>query len=590
MGAEHERVVDPRRVESVGVPARARGLWPVDGVLHSPRQKKLVVFYNGWRLLDNCDPSNWGRTCTLNHGKCHEMVGLGFNVAVVMSYTPASALRALALCGMAPWVHVGNYVHACSATASSKARPRPYPDCCEAVPEPEPADYRTFCRAHIGSPFLNRTAYLARVKNATDALRQSQGWTAGVLDDIEQPPWPRRSWTATGSPSTYNFSDLDERLGNRPSASPDWPSFADWPVANAHRHLPGMDRLSIEALQFNNPRLIQTAQPTASLHPANSSMGSVSIAGKSNISMVSQPFQLGGNHTRLSRVDIWLQRSIPAFPSASLSFSICELNETDQTPVLERAVLCAQRSPLNPNYPEYFRSAGIWATCGVEPADLPARTSSAGWSATALYVNPASSALDPMRRYTMVLQFGGKASEMASSPASYQVGTEASTGQRFEAMVRDDGGWRALPGVALRTQLWAPADGTNRLHEDWVAFHAATTARELSAFANVATTLPAHNSTGRTMDVVAYSAYAGVGIGPAGRNEYLGDVRDTCKCNSCRDDYFHRYHSINCSARESLNEVVCAQTAWTGPTWRRLASLCPCVGTALRTSHRRAQR
>ena len=63
VGAEHEREVDPRhRVESVGVPARARGLWPVDGVLHSPKQKKLVVFYNGWRLLDNCDPSNWGRT------------------------------------------------------------------------------------------------------------------------------------------------------------------------------------------------------------------------------------------------------------------------------------------------------------------------------------------------------------------------------------------------------------------------------------------------------------------------------------------------------------------------------------------------
>ena len=84
-----------RSSEVIG-PAHARQPWPIDGVkLHStPKQKKLVVFYNGWRLLDNCDPSNWGRTCTLNHGKCREMVGLGFNVAVVMSYTPASALRA----------------------------------------------------------------------------------------------------------------------------------------------------------------------------------------------------------------------------------------------------------------------------------------------------------------------------------------------------------------------------------------------------------------------------------------------------------------------------------------------------------------
>ena len=53
----------------------------------------------------------------------------------------------------------------------------------------------------------------------------------------------------------------------------------------------------------------------------------------------------------------------------------------------------------------------------------------------------------------------------------------------------------------------------NQLHEDWVAYHTFTTSLELRAFASVARTLPAHNATvGITMDVVAYSAYAGVGI------------------------------------------------------------------------------
>ena len=76
-------------------------------------------------------------------------------------------------------------------------------------------------------------------------------------------------------------------------------------------------------------------------------------------------------------------------------------------------------------------------------------------------------------------------------------------------MVRDanETGWRAAAGVALRVRLFAPADEANpdRLHSDWVAFHASTTALELKMYADVAETLPARNSTtGGTMDVVAY--------------------------------------------------------------------------------------
>jgi beta-fructofuranosidase len=521
----------------------------------SQKTNKLVVFYNGWRLLDTCDPSNWGATCIVNNGKCRKMVGLGFNVAVVMIYTPPSALRGLALCGMVPWVAIGNNMHACGAHEGRALRPAPYPECCATVDEPEPSDYRSFCRAHIGSPFLNRSAYLKRVQNATDTLRQSQGWAAGALDDIEQPPWPRRSWSAAGLPRILNFSDLEERLGNRPSASPiEWPSFTDWPTPNAHR-LPKGRALTIETVQYNDPQLIATAQPvptTATTGQYDNSIASILIAGRSTISMVVQPFRLHSNHTRLTRVDLWLKRftcafhlclppvpsnsSLLTYPAAWLSFSITELNGTDSTPILNKTILCAQRSaPSNGGFAKgmntYFRSAGLWATCGVLPSEIPVNGSADDWSPTSLYINPAAAALDPSKRYAMVLQFAGKPSKMASSPASFVLGTQASSNRAFDARVYDahSGQWRTAPGVALRTRLFAPAAaGTDvsRLHENWVAFHAATTARELKEFAVVAKTLRTYNSTGKTMDVVAYSNYAGIGMGPSMQSDYLGDVRE----------------------------------------------------------------
>ena len=174
-----------QKIFAAPAPREDRSVWGAgqSTEVEVENKKKLVVFYNGWRLLDDCDSSNWGATCKVNHGNCRKMVALGFNVAVVMVYTPASALRGLALCGMKPWVHVGNYMHACGAHEGRALRPAPYPECCATVEEPEPADYRSFCRQHISSPFINKTAYLARVKNATDSLRQSQGWAAGALDD-----------------------------------------------------------------------------------------------------------------------------------------------------------------------------------------------------------------------------------------------------------------------------------------------------------------------------------------------------------------------------------------------------------------------
>ena len=56
---------------------------------------KLAVYDSNWRVHDGCDPSNWGATCTLNHGRAVPAeMELGFNVAVVMSYPALRAARA----------------------------------------------------------------------------------------------------------------------------------------------------------------------------------------------------------------------------------------------------------------------------------------------------------------------------------------------------------------------------------------------------------------------------------------------------------------------------------------------------------------
>ena len=135
-------------------------------------------------------------------------------------------------------------------------------------------------------------------------------------DDIEQPPWPSHSYKVAGMVSTYALADLEERLGNKPSASaPAWPSFVDWPTKNAHRR-ENNESWTIEMLQYNDPQPITTANPAPALMPGEQNVtqlptvAALAIADKSTgVSIVSQSFTLGGNHTRVTRVDLWLHRS-----------------------------------------------------------------------------------------------------------------------------------------------------------------------------------------------------------------------------------------------------------------------------------------
>lgn len=93
------------------------------------------------------------------------------------------------------------------------------------------------------------------------------------------------------------------------------------------------------------------------------------------------------------------------------------------------------------------------------------------------------------------------------------------------------GSWQPVPRTAAVLAFYTAGStalgySPNQLHEDWVAFHCNTTAREIAEMAQVAKTIPAHNSTDKkTIDVLAYSGYAGLGLGDPSSTTYYGDLR-----------------------------------------------------------------
>ena len=98
-------------------------------------------------------------------------------------------------------------------------------------------------------------------------------------------------------------------------------------------------------------------------------------------------------------------------------------------------------------------------------------------------------------------------------------------------MVYQSGGWHPVPQTSIATAFYTAGSieqgyKPNQLHEDWVAFHCKTTAHEIKEMAQLARTIPAYNSTNqKTLDVLAYSGYAGLGLGVPSSKSYFGDLR-----------------------------------------------------------------
>ena len=110
------------------------------------------------------------------------------------------------------------------------------------------------------------------------------------------------------------FPDLDERIGNNPSASAsEWPSFTNWPQSNAHPIPKGHKNWTLNALFFNMPRW--THNDNAAGATGASGTAALRIAGTpggASVSMVAQLFR--PREPSLARIDLWLRLTASAQP------------------------------------------------------------------------------------------------------------------------------------------------------------------------------------------------------------------------------------------------------------------------------------
>jgi hypothetical protein len=172
---------------------------PAAGAPGGRGKKKIAVYYSGWQLVGQRsdqptagDSRNETRVRSLVlRGFTHVMMEDG-NMVVGGEVEPLDTLRFLGERGLASYMNVGWSLHTF------------YMD-----PLQQPAAVR---RQY--SPFVNRTQYRSKLDQIERIMRAASPWLAGVMNDLEFSPW------------LSAFPDLDERLGNRPSASaPEWPSF-----------------------------------------------------------------------------------------------------------------------------------------------------------------------------------------------------------------------------------------------------------------------------------------------------------------------------------------------------------------------------
>lgn len=505
----------------------------VDDLLTS---SKIALYYSGWQLIAQRpdqptpgDHTNLSRIQTLtNRGFTHVMLEDG-NMLNASRTGITEAPRFLAERGLASFMEVGWSLHTF------------YMD---------PAEVPVAIRRQE-SPFVNYSKYSAKLLSVSNLMRSASPWLAGVSNDLEFPAFPSQH----EDPASY-FADLDERLGNLPSSTPMWPSFTDWPKPNAHP-LPKGSNWTLEKLMYNMPRFTHNSvegirrpeertAAAAVLRIAGSPERGVPSGG-SAVSMVAQLFR--PRSPLLARIDLWVRLTISALPEMPyLSYYVAELRE-DGTPDTEHPVQCAMLRPkpfINPG------AKGKWIKCGMHATELPPLVdsnatapapNSSAWQPIKLYFNPEEATLNTSRTYALVLQdcplgecylsSSYLSTASATTPtADYEIGSRTTSPGSLGAMVFKSGSWHTVPATAALAAFYTTSSvehagfRPNQLHEDWVAFHCATTAREIKEIAQIAQTIPALNSTnGKTLDVVAYSGYAGLGLSDPTSTTYFGSLR-----------------------------------------------------------------
>jgi hypothetical protein len=268
----------------------------------------------------------------VRRGFTHVMMDDG-NMEVNRTVQPLDTLRFLGARGLASYMNVGWSWHTF------------YED---------PAQLSVSVRRAF-SPFCNRTGYQKQLQEVEQILRAASPWLAGIMNDLEFPPWKS------------DFPDLDERLGNRPSASVDWPSFTDWPTpvmpTNYQRGQTGSSRSSF--LTCRSGLATTAAHQAAQVQRCASMAPLARLDHASAGSMVVQLFRPAA--PILARMDMWLRLTSTALPKLPyLSYYVAPLL-ANGTPDTDHPVLCAIPRP-KPDILPY--ASGKYIKCGVQASEL----------------------------------------------------------------------------------------------------------------------------------------------------------------------------------------------------------------------------
>jgi hypothetical protein len=350
------------------------------------------------------------------------------------------------------------------------------------------------------SPFVNRSHHELVMKQLTDNLRALSPWLAGVANDLEYGCWPSNGGIGNATAEQFMFPDLQERLGNAPSAMGDngYPSFTDWPTAKAHPRphegAPSAPRdWTLEQLMYNMPKKTLN-MTTSDVHHHDAPVVRISGRPGGNTTMFAQVFSPARTQ-RLTRIDLWLRLSpataLPAMPY--ISYFIALLKD-DGSPDVDNPLQCAILRPKN-------RTGGKWVKCGISAKELPVASSSGlmdEWQPMKLYLNPEEGSekavLENGKQYALVLEIDTCWNEfqVENSPSTRQDGPAvdyeiaihqtgvASTGLTGGAMVFAGGTWKSLPGSAATCIFYEPGSTAmgytpNQLHAVRISHHSPRT-------------------------------------------------------------------------------------------------------------------
>jgi hypothetical protein len=389
------------------------------------------------------------------------------------------------------------------------------------------------------SPYSQPAALRAANASLHETLLAAPGCLAGVVDDIEEKPFPVTMYLQTGGIDRYHssqFPDTVQMVGGNGKAINSslaelWPQFSDWPRRGSH----SVPNLTLENIEYNFPLAVtfSDAAPVALSTAAEPSPGAepspVALATGSGSTMVAQLFTVA-TPTRVTRADITIWRPKPSATNyhglggglggdpkwtktyGDVKYFVTEVSAAGQ-PDLTKPVLCQMG-------------------CAIAPDE----TNTASLQPLPLYLDPTEAELEAHHQYAFILQWRPPKDHESGSGRRIEAteGTEGSgaDGSGYllgcdlgrsqppllvgSAAHNDSAVWRPAPGPAnqrLRLTLYVPNPPVpftaGQMHAEWVQFRAAVMAGFVRTYASAAAAASVASHSTQAKEVYIYSGYLG---------------------------------------------------------------------------------